>query len=215
MTSASPYRPSPPKPYTCVVRFDTGLAPNPFWGVCTLAVCTPNHQGSRVRCGDRIAGFLSKDRGHRFLFAMEVDEVLGLDAYHRDPRFEEKKPVLRGTWQQRCGDNFYNLGADGRWVRHRTLHHLDAESMRQDTRFARVYIARKFWYLGRSAVSLPPEFAPLAGGRGARVKHATELVEAFRAWVTTRFEPGAHDLPHDNREATSHVERACGHIRHC
>jgi hypothetical protein len=29
-----------------IVRVDTGLAPNPFWGFCTLALCTPNHQGS-------------------------------------------------------------------------------------------------------------------------------------------------------------------------
>src|SRR3569833_2727055 len=35
-----------------IVREDTGLAPNPFWGTCTLAVCTPNHQGSRIGVGD-------------------------------------------------------------------------------------------------------------------------------------------------------------------
>ena len=27
-----------------VVKYDTGFAPNPFWGFCTLAACTPNHQ---------------------------------------------------------------------------------------------------------------------------------------------------------------------------
>ena len=31
-----------------VVRHDKGLAPNPFWGYCTLAVCTPNHAGVRL-----------------------------------------------------------------------------------------------------------------------------------------------------------------------
>jgi hypothetical protein len=47
--------------YSYIVRQDTGLAPNPFWGWCTLAVCTPNHQGSKAKRGDWVAGFLSKE----------------------------------------------------------------------------------------------------------------------------------------------------------
>ena len=31
-----------------IAVLDTGLAPNPFWGYCTLAVCTPNHMGIRL-----------------------------------------------------------------------------------------------------------------------------------------------------------------------
>ena len=209
MTSSNHGQPSLQRLYAYVVRVDTGLAPNPFWGVCTLAVCTPNHQGSRVRCGDWIAGFLSKDRGHKFLYAMEVDEILGLDAYHRDSRFEAKKPVLRGTLQQQCGDNFYSRGSDGLWIQHRNRYHLDEASLRKDTRFARVFIARRFWYLGKSAASLPTEFAPLAGGRGARVNHSPELVEAFRAWVVESFRPGVHDLPLDNPHASDDVGRTC------
>ncbi|MCC7484242.1 MAG: hypothetical protein IT529_04575 [Burkholderiales bacterium] len=62
------------KLYTYVMRHDAGLAPNPFWGWCTLAVCTPNHQGSRVEPGDWIAGFQDKSRGYRLVYAMEVAE---------------------------------------------------------------------------------------------------------------------------------------------
>lgn len=184
--------------YTYVVREDTGLAPNPFWGICTLAVCTPNHQGSRVKCGDWIAGFLTKTRGHRFLYAMEVDEVLGLDDYYRDSRFETKKPDLRGSWKERCGDNFYSLGADGKWIQHRNRFHLDEDLKQQDTKYARVFIGRRFWYLGRSAAKLPERFAPLAGGRGTRVNHEPAMIEEFCLWVASQFSPGVHDLPNDN-----------------
>lgn len=184
--------------YTYVVREDTGLAPNPFWGTCTLAVCTPNHQGSRVKCGDWIAGFLTKARGHRFLYAMEVDEVLGLNDYYRDSRFEAKKPNLRGSWKERCGDNFYSLGADGEWVQHRNRFHLDEDLKQQDTKYARVFIGRRFWYFGRSAAKLPGCFGPLAGGRGARVNHEPALVEEFCSWVVSQFSPGLHDVPNDN-----------------
>jgi hypothetical protein len=64
--------------YTYVVKNDTGLAPNPFLGWCTLAVCTPNHQGSKVEPGGWIAGFLDKQHGHKFLYAMEVSERQGM-----------------------------------------------------------------------------------------------------------------------------------------
>lgn len=184
--------------YTYVVRKDTGLAPNPFWGTCTLAVCTPNHQGSRIKCGDWVVGFLTKVRGHRFLYAMEVDEVLGLDDYYRDLRFEPKKPNLRGSWKERCGDNFYSLGADGKWIQHLNRFHLDEFIKQKDTKYARVFIGKKFWYLGSSAAKLPGRFASLAGGRGVRVNHDPALVEEFCSWVTSQFSPDVHGLPNDN-----------------
>jgi hypothetical protein len=124
--------------YSYIVRQDTGLAPNPFWGWCTLAVCTPNHQGSKAKRGDWIAGFLSKERGHRFLYAMEVIEVLDLDEYYRDSRFVLKKPDLRGNWQQRCGGNFCSRRDDGEWIQHRNRFQLGDAIKRQDTRFAKV-----------------------------------------------------------------------------
>ena len=199
--------PRPRRLFTYIVRHDTGLAPNPYWGACTLAVCTPNHQGSRITPGDWIAGFLPKDRAHRFLYAMEVDEILSLDEYFRDPRYSAKKPNLRGSWKERCGDNFYSLDADGRWIQHPNRFHLDEHSKRQDTRFARVYIGRRFWYLGRSAAELPPRLTPLAGGRGTRVNHEPTLVDEFCTWVASEFAVGVHDVPNGNPDINSHRAR--------
>lgn len=181
-----------------VVRDDTGLAPNPFWGVCTLAVCTPNHQGTRLTRGNWIAGFLAKNRGHKFLYAMEVSEILDLDDYYRHERFAAKKPDLRGSWRQQCGDNFYSRKDDGTWIQHRNRFHLDEGLKRQDTRYARVFIGERFWYRGKSADIAPAKFAPLAGGRGARVNHDPRLVAEFCDWVSTSFQTGIADLPNDN-----------------
>lgn len=181
-----------------VVREDTGLAPNPFWGVCTLAVCTPNHQGTRLTPGNWIAGFLTKSRGHKFLYAMEVSEILDLDDYFTDERFAAKKPDLRGSWQQRCGDNFYSRNSDGTWIQHRNRFHLDERLKEQDTRHARVFIGERFWYRGRSAEPAPARLAPLAGGRGARVNHDPTLVAEFCNWVSTSFRMGVGDLRNDN-----------------
>jgi hypothetical protein len=39
-----------------IIKNDTGFAPNPFWGYCTLAACTPNHMGLHLYPGDWIIG---------------------------------------------------------------------------------------------------------------------------------------------------------------
>jgi hypothetical protein len=174
------------------------MAPNPFWGICTLAVCTPNHQGSRLDVGNWIAGFLTKERGYKFLYAMEISEILGLDEYFRDQRFASKKPKLSGSWRERCGDNFYSRRDDGTWIQHENIFHMDEQSKRQDTKHARVFIGQRFWYRGRSAEPVPVRFAPLAGRRGARVNHEPGLVSEFCAWVSTEFEPGIAAVPNDN-----------------
>ena len=129
---------------------------------------------------------------------MEVAEILDLDDYYRDDRFTAKKPDLRGTWQQRCGDNFYSRKSDGTWIQHRNRFHLDERLKEQDTRYARVFVGQRFWYRGRSADAAPAKFAPLAGGRGARVKHDARLVAEFRGWVSTSFPEGIADAPNDN-----------------
>ena len=188
---------------TYVIREDTGLAPNPFWGWCTLAVCTPNHQGTRLCPKDWIAGFLSKKRGYRFVYAMEVAEIMGLNDYYHDPRFVAKKPNLRAGWKERCGDNFYSKSSDGDWIQHRNRFHLDDRLKKQDTRYARVYIGNRFWYRGRNARPIPAEYSPLAGGRGARVNHNPELADGFVAWVQEQFEEGIAGLPNDNPDIDS------------
>lgn len=183
--------------YTYVMQHDAGLAPNPFWGTCTLAVCTPNHQGSRARRGDWIAGVSDKRRGYKLIHVMEVDERVHLNDYFHDERFAAKKPTLEGTAQQRCGDNFYSLDATGRWIQHPNRYHTGPACLAQDTRHPCVFVARRFWYLGRKAVDMPAAFMPMFGGRGARVNHPPELVSSFKAWVQASLKEGLNALPRD------------------
>jgi hypothetical protein len=197
------------KLYTYIVKHDTGLAPNPFWGWCTLAVCTPNHQGCRAEPTDWIAGFLDKAHGHRFLYAMEIQERVHMDAYFRDPRFEQKKPLARGSLEQRCGDNFYSLDERGRWIQHETLLHAEPVYLEKDTRHPWVYVSQHFWYLGRDAAELPQRFRALAGGRGVRVNHPAILVEQFKAWVEESFPEGTAALPRDSALLHMSPHRVC------
>lgn len=42
--------------YSYVITRDYGFAPNPFWGICSLATCKPQIR-QRALKGDWIAGF--------------------------------------------------------------------------------------------------------------------------------------------------------------
>jgi hypothetical protein len=187
-----------PRLYTYIVRQDTGLAPNPLWDWCTLAVCTPNRQGARLEPGDWVAGFLGKGRRHAFLFAMVVEEVLDLDEYFRDARFALKRPDLQGDWMARCGDNFYSRDEAQHWVQHRNRFHVGEDYKVKDTRRPRVFVGRRFWYRGSLADEPPADFAPLIGGRGIRVHHDPDLAASFRSWVSATFEEGMAAPPNDN-----------------
>ena len=95
------------KLYSYIVKHDIGLAPNPFWDYCTLALCTPNHMGIRPEIGDWIIGTTPVSLGSKLVYAMQVSETLPFDDYYADKRFEKKKPSISGSWKEQCGDNMY------------------------------------------------------------------------------------------------------------
>jgi len=152
--------------------------------------------------GDWIAGFLGAQRCHKFLYAMEINQSMPMNKYFDDPRFEKKKPSLRGGWQERCGDNFYEQRSDGVWIQHRNRFHLGQEYLKKDTRHPIVFVASRFWYFGRSCKPSPQEYAELIGGRGIRTKHDPVVAAQFIEWVETAFEPGIHGYPADNPDMT-------------
>ncbi len=183
---------------TYILTKDTGLAPNPYWGWCTLAVCTPNRQHARVLPGDWIAGFSAKAKGNRLIYAMELAERIHMNVYYDDPRFAAKKPKLRGTWMERCGDNFYSQDTTGSWRQHRNRFHLGTEYLTKDTRNPFVFVATRFWYFGREAVAVPEQLLALVGTRGIRVNHPSDLATEFCGWVASTYPEGLHGLPTEN-----------------
>ncbi len=123
---------------------DTGFAPNPFHGYCTLATCKPQIRLHKV-VGDWIAGFTSRklngDRpGHeRLIYLMQVSEKLPLEHYFADKRFNSKIPALNAKSAVKAnGDNIYRW-KDGAFVQVPNRSHQEKE-LRRDLsgKFARV-----------------------------------------------------------------------------
>lgn len=181
-----------------VVKFDVGLAPNPFWGVCTLAVCTPNHMGIRAQKGDWFMGTQPVHKGAKLIYAMQVSEVLPFEAYYANPRFDKKKPRLKASWQERCGDNMYYQDSQGEWQQHSTCNHTEAWQMKQDLKHPYVFIAETFYYFGENAVDIPLAYQGLIWKRyGCKCRHDLETVDNFLQWLVQTFEPGVHGDPGD------------------
>jgi hypothetical protein len=143
---------------------------------------------------------------------MKVESRIHMQAYFDDPRFGEKKPDLRGSWKERCGDNFYSQGADGSWRQHRNRFHVGPAYLAKDTRRPFVFVAREYWYFGHSAAPVPAEFSPLIGQRGIRVRHPVGLPERFCEWIEAEFTPGIMGLPNDNPDLSANGSLASSFV---
>lgn len=188
---------------TYTMTSDTGFAPNPFYGYCTLAACTPNHMHALLDKGDYIAGFFTDRASPYLVYWLKVDEVLGYDEYFHDPRFKRKRPNLSGTWLSRCGDNIYCHDKSGKWAQKDTLYHKEKDLFDKDTRYAVVYIGRKFSYFGANAYSknnrLPKDcLGALKKGKG--IKYAEGKTHPYYtkylSWLNSK-PLGRHGNPRD------------------
>lgn len=176
---------------------DSGFAPNPFHGVCTLAACTPNHCRAKLLKGDLIVGCFRSGQPVRVVYVMEVAEVLDLDHYYRDDRFGVKKPLKDGTWEEQAGDNIY-FSKDGEWcqdanAQFHQMTPLDPARHKKpvwlkDVRGNRVFISKRFVYFGEKAKRLPPKFVRyLPATQGIKyLKDAPDAFDDFHRWAFSR-----------------------------
>jgi hypothetical protein len=177
---------------------DTGFAPNPFYGYCTLACCKPEIRRSAQK-GDWIVGLTPKAGGNRIVYYMRVDDVIeSFAAYWADRRFEVKKPTHTDGVRGWRGDNIYEALASGGYRQLPSMHSdgeaEDAESKAHDLGGGRVLISETFAYFGSKALPLPTELQSLVVARGHRCRFAEAVkLEFIRFAGTIGF--GVHGVP--------------------
>lgn len=152
------------KAFSYVVARDYGFAPNPFYGVLTLATCK-----QRIRkvasVGDYIIGNADAARGNKLIYMAKVSEVTTFDRYWYDRRFQCKKPVMNGSQKKLYGDNIYHHDETGNWLQDNSHHtnndgSINVDNLKRDTGTTdHVLICNEFIYLGKSMIDLPKEFA--------------------------------------------------------
>ena len=169
-----------------------GFAPNPFYGVCTLATCKPQIRES-AEIGHYVAGFGSLQLGlkERLTYWMKVDEILSFDQYWNDKRFHAKRPQLAGSLMQCYGDNIYHRNLKtGVWIQEKSFHSDPANpknggNLKRDTgRTEKVLIGREFAYWGAAGPKAPVKFGHMIPkGRPYRCRFSDKDRDAFIAWL--------------------------------
>ena len=195
-----------------IIVTDSGLAPNPFYGSCTLALCTPNHMRARLKEDDWIVGCFRSGQPPRVVYVMQVDEVMLLDRYYRDPRFICKKPS-GNDWKTQVGDNMYYLDSNGLLQQDpNTSLHKEQETQEKDKRGNKVFIGKQFVYLGRKATPLPPAFHKcLPPRQGIKYLRSNDpFYQEFLTWSYT-LGNGYKGDPRDRK--TSIVDNCAGGCR--
>jgi hypothetical protein len=179
---------------------DFGFAPNPFFGVCTLACCKPNVRRS-AQPGDLVIGLNGqppsrrpKQHEDRIVYVMRVTEAATFNAYWEDPRFQCKKPSFSASRMFAFGDNIYRKDEDGRWFQMDSHHSLpngepNDKNIETDTSADRVLISTDFVYWGglgplqRDLRDQPWASSVFDGGRrGEKTRFENAVVDGFDRW---------------------------------
>ena len=197
---------------------DTGFAPNPFWGVLTLATCKPGIRRAK-RQGDWIGGFtswtLNRDKvgEERLIFLMQITDIIDQYEYfnHPDPIFRAKIPdCARPEFVYHAGDNIYrpltNRPQDpSDFEQLRNANHWDFDNdfedecqKIKDLSGRRVLVSSKFYYFGGKPREVPPGVRPTIPPGQAQHGFKTHVMRArtFVEWVQGNFDRGVVAAPH-------------------
>ena len=177
-----------PRLFTYTIPVDDGAAPNPFHGMCSLAICKPGIRRA-ANVDDWIAGLGSKnapsgDLSGRLVYAMRVEEILSLGEYdhHANTRWPHRIPNLASAaLQDRLGDCIYDYSS-GSPVQRPGVH--GPINMPTDTGGKNVLLSQDFYYFGSKARALPDYLRPIWHQTpGHRSNSNAPYLNQFVSWV--------------------------------
>lgn len=194
--------------FSYVVTRDYGFAPNPFFCICTLATCKPIIRRI-ANIDDWVVGTGSsktKRKGY-LVYAMRVTEAMTFNEYWSDPRFQRKKPNLRGSKKQAFGDNIYYKRDNSLW------HQLDSHhsykggtpnrfNIENDTQTDRVLISTDYSYFGGEGPKIPKRFrgnggSDICAGRNHKSQFLEKFINDFVIWIRSLETKGYLGVPID------------------
>lgn len=177
--------------FTYCLRYDDGAAPNPFWDVCTLAICKPVIR--RVaEIGEWIVGTGSvnspqSDKSRHILYAMRVTKKMTMQEYDTYCRQQLRGKIPdwdNGAFTRKVGDCIYDFeDAHNAHPKLRKGVHNEA-NMETDLGGKNVLLSTHFYYWGNAAVPLPEHLHPiLHTTQGHKSDANTTYVEDFETWL--------------------------------
>ena len=181
--------------FTYIVKHDAGSAPNPYWGLCTLAICKPAIRRSAA-VGDWIIGFGSKntlrgDYSGRMIYAMRVDDKMAMSDYFTF--CQRQVPQKIADWEhpdrrRQYGDCIYRFQRNGHVRQLPSVH--DESQITRDLSGAYVLTSQQYWYWGKDAKKIPQRFAEIVPStQGHRVKKNDAAKDAVVRWLSKITKP--------------------------
>ncbi len=174
--------------FSYTIPVDDGAAPNPFNGICTLAICKPAIRRN-AKVGDWVAGLGSTnapsgDLSGKLVYAMRVDEVLTMREYdeHSDQRWPFRVPDTNSLHlPDRLGDCIYDYSSGSPKLRS-SVH--GEENMKTDLGGEKVLISKEFYYFGHKAIRLPKSLTNICHQtQGHKSNSNSQYLEPFKTWI--------------------------------
>jgi len=185
-----------PRLFTYTIPVDDGAAPNPFNGMCSLAICKPGIR--RVAAADDwVAGLgsvnaPSGDLSGHVVYAMRVEEVLSLRKYdlQASSRWPHRIPNHQSAaLQDRLGDCIYDYSSGT--PRQRSGVH-GQQNEKTDLGGESVLLSWDFYYFGSRAKKLPDSLRSICHQtQGHRNNSNAPYFNEFVSWIRSlRLAPG-------------------------
>ena len=153
--------------YSYCLRIDAGAAPNPYWGVCTLAICKPAIR-RKAGVGDWVVGLGAMhspigDLSGKLVYAMKVSRALSMKEYddHCRKSLREKIPdwSKAADFRRKVGDSIYDYSHLGLPKLRPSVH---TESNRKtDLGGLNVLLSDQFYYFGDKPINVPECLSPI------------------------------------------------------
>jgi hypothetical protein len=188
---------------------DSGFAPNPFWGVLTLATCKQCIRRSK-KVGDWIAGFTSNELcgdevgSEKLIYLMRVTTKISIADYFNDRKYKDKIPNNKSEkgW---VGDNIYRpkISMPSSYRDYELIQNSshDESNIEKDISGQYVLISNEFFYFGRNALEIPSKIRPSIPKSQHPSGHRTHdqlIAKEFIAYVTKKYKIGKHGQPHES-----------------
>ena len=147
------------KLYSYTIPYDDGAAPNPFWGICTLTICTPTIRRP-ASVGDWIIATGSKnargqgDLSKKVIYAMKVTKKMILqdyDVYCRNNLSNKIPEWSNIDPRRRLGDCIYDYSS-GEPKQRPSVHGED--NIKTDLGGEYALLSDHFYYFGDKSIDL-------------------------------------------------------------
>lgn len=167
--------------YAYIVPIDDGAAPNPYGGMCTLAICKPNLR-KIAQVDDWVFGFSHNKERLCLIYAMKITEVLSMEAYDAFTKesLNIKIPNMKSNdIRYHMGDSVYDFGLDTITLRE-GVHSRCTKEM--DLAGKNVLMSNQFYYFGSKSIELPKSLNLNVNMNDDFIQLNDEVFQMFFEW---------------------------------